>query len=162
MAKKAQKTAPKRRGRKPKIADTIADTLAGKVNGSGDDEPKMVVASDDLGPIVLPSPEDSQRVLDELAKMQHQRYAANHRYEYLKERAKEAKAKVESLDEQISERIRVATHESDLPLFQPEQAEADLSRIQAEATAERVEPVEGAPVPPLALPEAAPMSEEPF
>lgn len=161
-----------KRGRKPK-SKTVLE-FAGKPNG-GDGSPavaeaegitneiRMAIAEEDLGPIVLPSPEDSQRVLKELAGLQSLRYRWAKIHGEHHEKAKTAKGKVDALDEQISERIRIATHESDLPLFSQDQAEADVSRIEEQASQPAASVLEGAPeapVPaPLALPEGSEKSD---
>lgn len=124
-------------------------------------EIRMAIAEEDLGPIVLPSPEDSQRVLKELAGLHSLRHRWARIHDERREKAKDAKAKVEALDEQISERIRIATHESDLPLFSQDQAEADVSRIQEQASPESAASVlEGAPEAPVPAPLALPEGEE--
>lgn len=149
MAKRGPKPKAGKKTRKPKPAPPI-DVVSTEEAAA---DMRLTPASEELGPIVLPSPEDSQKVLHELAGLYHLRHAANKRHEDLKSKTKIAADKVKEYDDLIAERIRTATHESDLPLFNQDEAEADLSRIQAEATK---------PPAPLALPEPAPASEVPF
>jgi len=71
----------------------------------------------ELGPIVLPSADDSLRVLRALATLYHERHAAARRHDDLRTRTKDAAGVLAALDARIAERIRVATHRTGLPLF---------------------------------------------
>jgi len=85
-----------------------------------------------LGPIELPSAEDSLRVLKELAELNDRALKAHKRYEDLKADTKTAKDKWDDLAEQVQTRLRQATHKSDLPLFADmEQREADQRAMQS-------------------------------
>ncbi len=80
-------------------------------------EPAPDLPSVDLGPILLPSPEDAVRVLAELAGLNDRALSAKAVYDTLKERTKAAKEKYDALAELVITRLRVSTHASDMPLF---------------------------------------------
>ena len=80
--------------------------------------------------ILLPSPEDSVKVLAELAKLNDQAQAAEQKYLKLKEQTKSAKEEFDSITGMVLRRLRACTHKSDLPLF-AEQQEQDLARMVA-------------------------------
>ena len=85
-----------------------------------------------LGAIVVPEPEDAQRVLRELAELNARALQAQKRYTDLKDATKTAKERYDDLAEQVLTRLRQTTHKSDLPLFSDlEQREADQATMEA-------------------------------
>jgi hypothetical protein len=84
---------------------------------TGDREDAAAGEGEDLGPIVLPTPDDSRRVLEELARLYHDRFDAMRRHDELHTAARNAAAAVQQINERIAERIRIATHRTGLPLF---------------------------------------------
>lgn len=86
----------------------------------------------DPGKIELPSPEESQKVLAELASLNDQALKAHSRYEELKDYTKTAKDKYDALMKQVADLLRQATHASDLPLFADvEKREQDQAKMEA-------------------------------
>jgi len=96
----------------------------------------------DPGKIELPTPEESQKVLGELAALNDQALKAHARHEELKGYTKTAKDKYDELMEQVANRLRQATHASDLPLFADvEKREKDQKAME---TAGAADPTQGA------------------
>lgn len=116
-------------------------------------EPKGI----DLGPIMLPDPDDALKVLAELAQMNDRAIQAKATYEDLKERAKNAKDKYDDLADQVLTRLQVTTHKSDLPLFNEVEREADQKRMETAASAAPATPFPADD--PVVVP-AAPATEE--
>ncbi len=107
-----------------------------KPNGGGSMAAAPAPASESsrLGPILLPEPDDAVKVLAELAQLNDRALAAKERYEELKEATKGAREKYDELMEMVSTRLRVTTHQSDLPLF-PATREADQQKMEAASAA---------------------------
>jgi hypothetical protein len=91
---------------------------------TGDRDDAPAGEGEDLGPIVLPTPDDSRRVLEELARLYHDRFDAMRRHDELHTAARNAAAAVQQINERIAERIRIATHRTGLPLFTAMEHEA--------------------------------------
>lgn len=94
------------------------------------------------GPIVVPEPDEAQRILKSLAELNDRAVSAKQVYESLKERTKTAKEKWEELAEEVQTKLRVATHGSNLPLFDAAEREADQSRMEQAAAPVTVEKVQ--------------------
>jgi len=157
MAKRAKKAkdgsqvgAKVPRKKRDKVVVNLPQTHG--ANGSSGAGRMELADEDDLGPLELPTGDDAVRVLQELAGLQGQRYRANKDLERLQTSVKKAKTLVEDFDTRISELIQTSTRKADLPLFEQEQAEQDLERIQQESTGSVT--FAGTEVPPLALPDA--------
>ncbi len=86
-----------------------------------------------LGPIILPPADKALGVLQGLAELNDRATQAHKTYEDLKERTKTAKEKWEGLAEEVQTKLRLATHGSDLPLFDPIEREEDLKRMAGSA-----------------------------
>lgn len=119
-----------------KAAASASKPAAGRVttvkpNGSGSMQPAPERTAKDHGPLVLPNPEDSQRVLEELGGMYDKAAELKARYEELKDLTKTAKEKYDAASDAILDRIRVTTHKSDLPLFDAEERERDQAAMEA-------------------------------
>ncbi len=83
--------------------------------------------------VVLPSPEDAVRVLGELADLNDRALQAHKAYLERQDAAKKAKASWEGLAEQVQDKLRLATHASGLPLFDPVEREGDQAAMEASA-----------------------------
>ena len=101
------------------------------VKTSGGDLPAPIqTITAQASDVLLPSPEDSVRLLAELAAINDLVSVAKQTHEDLKERTKTAKEKYDELAERLLTRLRVATHKSDLPLFSLDEREADQRRME--------------------------------
>ena len=114
MAKKQKKVLTTEAKRKPKAVEQVAS----------DPTPRI-----DLGPVLLPGPEDAVLVLKELAEINDRALNAHKRYEELREQCKDAKAKWESLAEEVQTKLRLATHPSELPLLTQAEREVDHAKM---------------------------------
>lgn len=113
-----------------------------------------------LREIQLPEPGDAVRVLRELAYLNDQGIRAKARYEFLKERTKDAKEKYDDLAEQVLNRLRQSTHKSDLPLFADvEKREADQAQMEAGPEAIPEPALEGPADEPSEATESEPLPE---
>lgn len=116
---------PKRgRGRPKKTRTVIAGGTSTTTVIAPEPEPL------DLGPVILPSPEDAVRVLAELAALNDAALRAQAVYLDLKERAKTAKDKYDTAAEAVLTKLKQSTHASALPLFSLEEREADQRRME--------------------------------
>jgi hypothetical protein len=89
--------------------------------------------SADRQPIILPDAEGALIVLKGLAELNDQASEAHAKYLDLKERTKVQKEKWEGLAEEVQRKLRLATHGSDLPLFDAVEREADQSAMELAA-----------------------------
>jgi hypothetical protein len=129
-AKKSATVTPitaKKRGRPRKNTSELAKDFQTVMAVPATPMPTLTADPSD---ILLPSPEDSVKVLAELAKLNDQAQAAQAKYLDLKEKTKSAKEAYDQLAEQVLRRLHVCTHKSDLPLFS-EQQERDMDRMVA-------------------------------
>lgn len=134
----------KKRGR-PKKRETVGDVIrqqeAARVTTFTPNAPASVSSipepsAVDLGPVIVPDPESSQKLLKELAQLNDRALDAQARYAALKEATKNAKERYDDLAEQVITRLRQATHASDLPLFADvEKREQDQKAMEAGAQA---------------------------
>jgi hypothetical protein len=145
-AKKSATVTPitaKKRGRPRKNTSELAKDFQTVMAVPATPMPTLTADPSD---ILLPSPEDSVKVLAELAKLNDQAQAAQAKYLDLKEKTKVAKEAYDQLAEQVLRRLHVCTHKSDLPLFS-EQQERDMDRMVAgipqEAAQNAVDAIQG-------------------
>jgi len=132
-------------GKRPKAGNKI--TTPGRVttfkpNGASSMEAAPEPQPLNLGPIILPSPEDSQRVLKEIAELNDQALQANKVYADLKDRTKAAKEKYDDLAARVILKLQRSTHQSDLPLFDKVEREGDLAKMEAAAAAPAAAPLD--------------------
>lgn len=111
-------------------------------------------------PIVLPSAEEALAVLEKLA-LQNQRVStAKTRMDEAAATLKARRGTWEKESQTLSAMLTEATHRPALPLFDAQQSEADLERMEAAIDAARQEPIEeAAGVAAIESAEAEPMSE---
>lgn len=83
-----------------------------------------------LGPIVLPSAHDAVRVLGELADLNDAALNAKKAWIEQKNRTKSALAKYDDLMDQVTEKLRLATHGSSAPLFDIVEREEDQALME--------------------------------
>lgn len=84
----------------------------------------------DLGPVVLPEPDDAVKVIGKLAELNDRVLAASKAYQGAKETAKQRKEKWDELAEELSSMLRLATHGSDRPLLEIAEREGDQERME--------------------------------
>ncbi len=140
---------------KPVKKDAKRKPVAHRVNTHGKSgSTSMEIAPELLpsSPILLPDPEESQRILKGLAELNDRAVAASKVYADLKERTKTAKEKWDGLAEEVQTKLRLATHGSDLPLFDVAEREADVVRM-TEAASQEAPGHEVAPAPAGDIPE---------
>lgn len=87
----------------------------------------------DLGPVLLPTPENAVKVLAELADLNDRALQAHKAYLERQTAAKNAKESWEGLAKAVQEKLRMATHASGLPLFSEEERERDQAAMEASA-----------------------------
>ncbi len=127
---------PKRkRGRlkKEKTAEPVQRVTTFKPNGGTSMHIAPEPAGVDLGPVVLPEPEQAVQVLRVLAEWNDRTIQAHERYVEQQTKAKAAKGKWEELAAELQKKLRAATHGSDLPLFDVDQREQDLKAMETAA-----------------------------
>lgn len=104
-----------------------------------------------LGPVVLPSAADAVRVLGELADLNDQALNAKKALLEQQVRTKNAKAKYDELMEEVTDKLRIATHGSSAPLLDIVEREEDTRRMEAAGRAggvvDDVQPFEPDPEP---------------
>jgi len=113
--------------RHPDTHQALDRAAADAARGDGVAEKQL----QELGPIVLPSPDDARRVLGELAALYHERFEAARAHDALKKALKLSAEHLAGLDTTIAERIRVATHHTGLPLFGPLEGADDGAHADA-------------------------------
>ena len=87
----------------------------------------------DLGPVVLPEPEQAVQVLRVLAELNDRVLQAHARLVEQQTKTKAAKGKWEELAAELQTKLRAATHGSDLPLFDATEREQDLKALEVAA-----------------------------
>lgn len=107
-----------------KLAHSLANAAADLAALSVTDPPPPVPEAPQAAP-------DAVRVLKELGALNDRALEAKARYESLKEDTKQARETYDSLASEVLRKIQAATHPLALPLFDAEQRESDLLRMQA-------------------------------
>ena len=124
-----------KRGRKKK-SDTATVTRINTHKPNAPAESKVIAPAEndstlELGAVILPSPEDAVKALGVLAELNDRQLQAHAKFIESQTRTKALKAKWEELATELQAMIRRFTHKSDLPLFDVEEREADLARMEA-------------------------------
>jgi hypothetical protein len=147
---KTGKKAAGSKGKKKGLKLSLANLSPRRPRAVAEDGPDPDVTPALYKPIIMPDPEAAVEVLRGLAFLNDRATAAHERYLELKDKTKDAKEKWEGLAEEVQRKLRLATHGSDLPLFDAEERELDLKALEtAKASAEEqpaeqpAEPVAG-------------------
>ena len=160
MARKLGKESKGKRGPK-KRKEPIQRVTTFKPNGPESMQVAPEPAVVDLGPVVLPSPDEAVRVLQVLAELNDRTLQAHARFVDSQTKTKQLKGKWEELAAELQKKLRAATHGSDLPLFDVGQWEQDTGAMEQAALTPHVpagetSPSEGSGVAPSG--EVAPMA----
>lgn len=139
MARKLGKESKGKRGpRKLKDMDQrpsgrLSTITTFKPNGPESTVVAPEPASIDLGPVVLPSPDDAVKVLGVLAELNDRTLQAHARFVDSQTKTKQLKSKWEELAAELQKKLRAATHGSDLPLFDVNEREQDTRAMEQAA-----------------------------
>lgn len=146
---------PKRRGRPKKIQrENVIDS-----QGWGSSS-KVIAPEPEPNPVVLPAPEEAVKALARLADLNDAALAAHDRWQTAQKRAKDLKGEWEALVGRLQSALKAATHTAPMPLFDADQAEADLAKMEAAVIAMAEAPAQDGPATVLAFPQAGEQEPE--